>query len=297
MIRKTSKVWDPDELNAAIADRFKALREQAGLSQHDISKRISEAVAQPQVSVLERASRRWNVDHLAHLAAALGVSPADLMPVDDADGDGAMMLLSRREAQLIGALRDRGELSALVHLAEMMEKAAHAAGEERGKRFAVAQADSTRSEQGPEERIQDAMAIPIGPMTFSQQIKGKDGWRVELQWPHARLSVSKDTGILEVTPGVLRKGEPAKVFVSQNSVSGLFLDIDDNIVMQQGDECRLIFGSSEMAHVQGIRAMISYAVNLLELSFESTSLDNVVPIKKKTGIRGSSDFDDDPIPF
>lgn len=124
-----STAWTPQGLNRAVADRFKALCEQRGLTQEQIVSRTNGRVGQSQVSALSRADRRWNIGHLALLSGALDVSPRELLPGAQAQPSRvAPTVLNSEERDLIEELRSHGHLSAIALLGAQMRSAAYDEG-------------------------------------------------------------------------------------------------------------------------------------------------------------------------
>lgn len=75
--------WVPHSaLNRAVGDRITVERSRRGLTQGQLAYRLAALgwpVAQNVLSKIERDGRRITVDHLAVLAQAFGLTPADLL--------------------------------------------------------------------------------------------------------------------------------------------------------------------------------------------------------------------------
>ena len=67
----------PDQLHDVFRANLRRLREEAGLTQSDLARRIGSAPGY--VSDLERGRRKPNLGTLAPLAEALGIAPATLL--------------------------------------------------------------------------------------------------------------------------------------------------------------------------------------------------------------------------
>ena len=63
--------------NISIGQKFKALREKAGLNQMQIAQFLE--VDQSTISKCEKGERQFQVDHLERLGSLFGISPGDLM--------------------------------------------------------------------------------------------------------------------------------------------------------------------------------------------------------------------------
>ena len=88
----------PSEVRKAIAQRLRAAREQAGLSQGQVAKMIG--YQRPTVSEIEAGRRRVSAEELTQLAEIYGVSVSWLASNDPEVPDPAVELAARELAKL-----------------------------------------------------------------------------------------------------------------------------------------------------------------------------------------------------
>lgn len=106
-----------------LARRIRALRERRGLTQEDFAERCGISVSF--ASLLERGERSPSYETLVQVAAALGVSLAELFRVEEDEAVGAHRLVDfARERRL-----SRAEVDRLLAVAEAMFGARRTPGE------------------------------------------------------------------------------------------------------------------------------------------------------------------------
>jgi transcriptional regulator with XRE-family HTH domain len=106
-----------EERKQAIAGRFKAARENAGLSQGQLARRLG--MSRPTISAIEAGQRTIAAEELETFAETFGVRVGWLTCTEDPD-------LSEREAQITLAARglasaDPAELESLIKLLRMVK--------------------------------------------------------------------------------------------------------------------------------------------------------------------------------
>ena len=96
-------------MQRAIGEAVRARREAAGLSMRALAVHVG--VSQPFLSKLERGSTAASISTLYRLAAALGVAPGDLLPVERQaevvvvrDGEGVALAVSEQPTAAIGRM-------------------------------------------------------------------------------------------------------------------------------------------------------------------------------------------------
>lgn len=89
---------EKDKLRAAIAVRLRAAREQAGLSQGQVARKLE--MLRPTISEIEAGRRRVSAEELAHFATLYDVSLSWLTNQESEVADPAVELAARELAKL-----------------------------------------------------------------------------------------------------------------------------------------------------------------------------------------------------
>lgn len=124
--RKTVRITHP-EIVTRFATRLREVRRQRGLTQRDLAERAE--LTETYLSRLESAGAAPGIDLVDRLAAALGTTVHDLLPVSDQPDTRAVL---RREAErLVGAVAASADQDTLALLNQMLAMMAEAVAKRR----------------------------------------------------------------------------------------------------------------------------------------------------------------------
>lgn len=87
-----------NKVSVYIGDRIKSLRDDAGLSQLEVSNKLG--ISRASLANYEVGKQRIQTDDLYRLAAVLGVGPKDLLPDKEPSEDEIKIILKKREKKI-----------------------------------------------------------------------------------------------------------------------------------------------------------------------------------------------------